>query len=208
MPIIYSPPYDSPIEDDFMKCFSKYSGESARLFVQHEVSTLCGNFILDFCLQTDCGRTVAVECDGKEFHDESRDEWRDGMILGEVHVDVIYRFTGADIVRRIEDVMYFFVRMEPKLFGERARRNLSVLASDDIKTYLAEIESEEGARIESYTFQYKNDFDRGRFRAIKRSAKVTLGKRCFWQAAYNHALKVGGGSLDDVISDYRSRSEF
>lgn len=49
------------------------------------------------------GYRIGIECDGKKFHNASRDEWRDAMILGGEHLDVIYRLRGSDINFYIED---------------------------------------------------------------------------------------------------------
>ena len=43
-----------------------------ELVPQKDVKTICGNFILDFRIQDETGYRVGIECDGKEFHEESR----------------------------------------------------------------------------------------------------------------------------------------
>lgn len=81
--LIYQPPYDSPIEDAFAYYFvMKYAAEDVDLTTQVEASTICGKFRLDFVLCAREGFRAGVECDGKDFHNPSRDEWRDAMILG------------------------------------------------------------------------------------------------------------------------------
>lgn len=70
-PPIYSPPYASPIENDFAWHIVKYLDESVSLLNQYPVETICGLFIVDFVAVTSEGRRVGFECDGKEFHLES-----------------------------------------------------------------------------------------------------------------------------------------
>jgi hypothetical protein len=199
MPAIYSPPYDSPIEDSFALHYVKYASPSIELLSQSQVTTLCGLFILDFVIQYQSGYRVAIECDGKEYHDESRDEWRDAMILGEHHVDAIYRIRGSDIHYYIEDVLYLLAELEPGAFSERAVSNLKVLASPEIQRYSKSHEQDH------YQFQYRNGSDTGSFNLEVRRRIVPQGTRRFWQAAYRYAVSVGGGQLDEVIGQYRSK---
>jgi hypothetical protein len=71
---IYNPPYDSPIEDRFAENLVKYLRDDVDLSTQVECKTICGDFHLDFLITSGNGAKVAIECDGKEFHDSYRDE--------------------------------------------------------------------------------------------------------------------------------------
>lgn len=195
------PPYDSPIEDIFAFHYVKHASQSVALMSQHRVETLCGAFILDFVMKDQNGYTVGVECDGKEFHNESRDEWRDAMILGENHVDVIYRVRGRDINFYIEDVLYLLSELEPSVFSERANANLKVFASPEVKMYAKNHDQDH------YQFKYSNGSDIGSFKLELRRRIIPGGRRRFWQAAYKYAVSVGGGRLDDVIAQYRQKSD-
>ncbi|MFZ1389844.1 MAG: hypothetical protein WBP46_18985 [Thiolinea sp.] len=197
MPAIYNPPYDSPIEDIFARHYVNYASETIAFTPQASINTLCGVFILDFLLEDGSGYRVGIECDGKEFHDAARDEWRDAMILGEHHVDVIYRVRGSDIVYYMEDVLYILSKFEPSLFKHRATNNLSVLASYEAQQMAKSRDSE------SYIFEYKNSEDIGFLHLSARRYTVPTNERRFWQAAYTYALSIGGGKLTDVIDQYR-----
>jgi hypothetical protein len=199
MPVFYTPPYDSPIEDMFVRHYERYAVSSAELVPQKEIKTICGNFILDFRIQDETGYRVGIECDGKEFHEESRDEWRDAMILGGDHVDVIYRLRGSDINFYIEDVLYLLSVLEPQLFKERATVDLDVLASPEVK----QLQKNRGR--DHYFFEYRNGDDKGLFRLEARRRKVPDGERRFWQAAYRYAQEIGGGRLNDDIASYRNQ---
>lgn len=198
MVAVYDPPYDSPIEDLFAYHFVKYASESAALTPQVEVETLCGRFFLDFVLSGSDGSRIAVECDGKEFHDFSRDEWRDAMILGERHVDAIYRLRGADIVHNIVCALYVMSRLDPSLFSDRGLINLNTLAPRTLRD--AEI-AQDASIID---FSEQNDGELARLWLYVRRSCVPNGERRFWQTAYKHALSVGGGKLDQVIQSYQS----
>ena len=86
---------ESPIESEFLGALRKYAAGGLQLETQVEVVTICGKFRLDLVAVFENGRRVAFECDGKEFHKPSRDEWRDAMILGKGFVDCIYRLRGV-----------------------------------------------------------------------------------------------------------------
>jgi len=199
IPPTYSPPYDSPIEDSFALCYVKYAAPDIDFIPQFKVNTLCGTFIVDFALIGQSGYRIGVECDGKDFHEESRDEWRDAMILGENHIDAIYRVRGCDIQHHIEDVLFLLAELEPNLFDARAVLNLSVLASPEVK------ELPRAHWIDQYKFHYRNESDIGFFKLEARRCVVPATQRRFWQTAYRYALSMGGGKLDDVISSYRKR---
>lgn len=132
MPPLYEPPYDSPIEDTFAKFTEKYFSPEVILNTQVEVTTICGLFRLDFVAIDSNGKQTGFECDGKEFHEESRDEWRDAMILGSSNIDEIYRIGGKEITYRIEDVFWAISNWSPWLFNDRQKYNLSRMASEEV----------------------------------------------------------------------------
>jgi hypothetical protein len=176
----------------------KFASDDVDITPQFEVTTLCGRFIIDFVLTTSDGNRVGIECDGREFHDESRDEWRDAMILGEGHVDAIYRLRGSDITYYMEDILYLMAVLEPRFFSSRATKNLEVLASSEIQ------ELPKSHCEDLYHFKYRNEAGLGFFRVETRRRAVPTGQRRFWQSAYRFAQSIGGGTLDDVMEKYRA----
>ncbi len=200
MPALYSPPYDSPIEDLFAYNAIKYLADDVELTTQVPINTICGRFVLDFVAVSPTAGKIAIECDGKEFHEESRDEWRDAMILGCGFVDVIYRLRGSDIHYHIEDLLYLISRRDPNVISERGAINLASLATAEAKSFIAK-----GQHNEIHCIQYSSaDGEQGRLRMEVRRTAIPAGQRRFWQAAYAYAQSIGGGKLDDVIASYRS----
>jgi hypothetical protein len=200
MPITYAPPYDSPIEDEFALHFSRYAAETTSMEPQFQVNTICGLFILDFLITTPNGHRIGIECDGKEFHNESRDEWRDGMILGGAHADTIYRLRGADIHHRIEDVLMVLCTLEPGLFNSRARARLRTLASDEALQMSANTEQD------VYSALIASEGNMGTLRIEARRRIIPLGQRRFWMTAYKFAVAHNGGNLDDLMATYRANN--
>ena len=140
-PPSYSPPYGSPLENDFAYQVVKHLDVAVDLQAQYHVETICGLFIVDFVAVSSSGRHVGFECDGKEFHNASRDEWRDAMILGSEELDAIYRLRGADIIHQLDNILFLLSRCETELFSERGRRNLISLAHPEVRDF--EINPEE-----------------------------------------------------------------
>lgn len=193
----YKPPYDSPIEDLFAKYFLHYAVAGIEFKPQYPIQTLCGDFIVDFLIVDSAGRRIGIECDDKEFNDLSRDEWRDGMILGDAHLDAIYRFRGQDLRYAWEDVMYFLCSLEPTVYDACAPRNLHVLSSEEVR------ESTQNLHREFYSFRYRDNVIPVDFSAVARRRDLPLEQRNFWQTAFYFAASIGGGSLDEVIQRFR-----
>ena len=200
-PPIYKPPYDSPIEDEFARYAVKYLDETIDFSPQIEMNTICGLFRVDFLASTIDGKTIAIECDGKEFHDEYRDEWRDAMILGSGNIDEIYRIRGSDITYRLEDVFFILSIWSPHLFNERQKYNLSNVASKQISTI--QIAQEETILMLSYRLEDTQELQQ--IKIEKRHKFIPEGKRQFWQAAFKFAKQKGGGNLDQIMNEYSKK---
>ncbi|MEJ5152844.1 hypothetical protein [Comamonas sp. MYb396] len=194
----YNPPYENATDDLFARHFLRYAAAGISFEPQHGMQTLCGDFIIDFLVVDHEGRHIGIECDGKESHDLSRDEWRDGMILGEKHLDAIYRFRGQDLHYAWEDVMYFLFSMEPTIFATNAPLNLEVLISEEVR------ESTQDRYREFYSFRYPQECKIPcDFLSIARRRDLPGDRRNFWQTAYHFAASIGGGPLDEVIHRFR-----
>jgi very-short-patch-repair endonuclease len=126
----YEPPYDSPIEDLFAMRLADLLRRDASLERQVEVATHCGTYRIDFVCRCG-GRVIGLECDGREFHDPERDEWRDALIMGTGKVNGIYRFAGSDIHHRLDRALYLLSLAEKSFFTERSLTNLKILGNAD-----------------------------------------------------------------------------
>lgn len=69
----------------------------ALVLSQYEVPTTIGKFRLDFAISFE-SKIIAVECDGRAYHDRFRDEVRDAAILSQSAVETVYRFGGREIL--------------------------------------------------------------------------------------------------------------
>lgn len=208
MPSIYNPPYDSPLEDDFAYNIFKYFDKSVEIIPQFEVKTICGTFRIDFVARTGSG-LIGFECDGKDFHDQSRDEWRDAMIMGTKTIASIYRLRGADIYYRIEDILYIVSLWNPELFDSRSIINLEILASDEAKNLKVEIPK--SIVLINYTEEEQDSYYSSRppqyLCMERRHIQSPTNRRQFWEAAYAFALEIGGGKLGEVINLYRTKNK-
>lgn len=131
---------ESPIEETFAYECSKYLNDGVSFDSQLEVTTGHGGFRIDFVLSQPNQR-VAVECDGQDFHEPFRDEFRDAILLGEGHFDTIYHFRGCDIFYFPEDCLWIIAREDPPLFSDRGRLQLNQLHKLEIIPILSTGES-------------------------------------------------------------------
>lgn len=92
----FNPPYDSPIEEEFIRNFIKYIDLEIETFPQHEIKTSHGCFKLDFAIKVK-DKFIGIECDGKDFHNIGRDTLRDIIIIDNSSIADIFRFRGSDI---------------------------------------------------------------------------------------------------------------
>lgn len=118
---------ESPIEDRFERALKPVLHPEAEFRGQVEVSTQCGIFRVDY-LVTCASRRVVLECDGRQFHEESVDEVRDALILGASSADIVYRIRGVDIMYRLMDCVALLSQMEPVLFSDMAKSSLAAEA--------------------------------------------------------------------------------
>ncbi len=186
----YAPPYDSPIEDPFAWAFAKHLDPTYDLLKQVEVDTFVGGFRLDF-LAVSSRQKVALECDGKEFHNYIRDMFRDSIIIGCTDIDSIYRFGGRDIWYHLDDALYTLTTREPELFSGRGRCNLKQLAAPGTRIY-------DGT--EFLINQGTSELPPLWIRALRRNHPNPVWKRLFDYASAHRNL-----SLDEIIQ--RSEEE-
>jgi very-short-patch-repair endonuclease len=203
----YEPPYESPIEDILAWNIIKYLSDSTVLTKQVEFQTICGNFRVDFVAQNG-RRRVGLECDGKDYHNEGRDEWRDAILVGSRLLDAIYHFPGKGIYYHIEGCLAALLVWEPQLFSERGRINLGLLARPVVE--------QEGYQQESIMFiaypenAEERDWEEeegNRRKGIPQGFNVRRTSNnahsIFWREIYEFAVTMGGGNLDMIITKWR-----
>ncbi len=123
---------ESPIEEDFLHCFYKVKAEEVSIKGQEACQTRLGKFRMDFVITTG-NRRIAIECDGKDYHDEKRDGLRDEAILETGFVDTIYRVPGRSLWFFTNDVLDLLRVVEPSLFDKRGNQVLEAILDDDSK---------------------------------------------------------------------------
>ena len=192
----YSPPYDSPIEDLFAYNIIKYLHSSANLQRQYEVSTICGIYRLDFIIEHE-NEKIAFECDGREYHNWQRDEWRDAMILGAKAVNCIYRLRGTDLYKHVDDCIFQISQEHPYLFSDRGLINLNILASAEAKDQL-------WRNTPSFlSIVYK---DEDGFLNESDVVMIDVRSRLYhdkWCKYFTWAQERGGGKLEELMEAYK-----
>lgn len=195
------PPYDSPIEAIFASHCLKHLHSSVHVAKQVEFVTKHGSFIVDFCASVG-ERLIAIECDGKDFHEGLRDELRDSILLGEGCCDTIYHFRGCDIVYWPDDCVWLMSILDPGLFSERGLVHLERLHCLEIDG------SRELANRESFACQIRKGPDTYPFWAFRRSVKMISDfphLRYHWKDLYDFACEHPTTSLDTLLRIRMSR---
>jgi hypothetical protein len=192
---VAAPPYESPIEDIFAEHCFKYLSEDVLAEKQTEVTTKHGNFRVDFELKTSMTR-IAIECDGKEFHNLFKDEIRDSILLGEKHFDTIYHFRGSDLNYYPYDCIWLMFILDKSIFNKRAHLQLVKLREN-----IFEISTEKANTEDHFLFNIEppNLF----FRAFRRSLKLETNNphlRYYWRTLYEFACEYPNASLDELLS--------
>lgn len=184
---------ESPIEEIFAWECQEYLDDSVSFESQVEVNTEHGQFRIDFML-TRASEKIAVECDGPDFHDFFRDEFRDAILLGEGHVPIIYHFRGKDIFHRTADCLRLLSIENPLLFSPRGRANLEHLCRLGLD---CELSVGENRIIHDPTEPLH------RVWAIRRDIYQSININPdwpFWRKIYDFASHHPGASLDEMIS--------
>jgi hypothetical protein len=193
----FDPPYDSPIEEDFAHNILKYLDDLTSFEKQVPVETTHGTFFLDFVIRLFSGLSIGIECDGKEFHDRYRDEWRDAIILSNSNIEEIVRLTGEDIYYHINDLIYVLSRWYPKAFSERGHILLKALASEDAKSI------KNYNTVSVYLSLANEDDERIYTSRIKRRTKANYDtKGQFWKNLAKYAINYPSAKIDELIEYY------
>ncbi len=127
-------PLESPIEYELERVLCKFIPDGARVQRQFKVPTYRGTFRLDLVVKIG-DSLIGFEADGKEYHDWSRDIFRDAIILDKTKIEHIYRITGPDVYYRLETALLMLGRHDQKLFSQRGMDGLWALSEcrDDLE---------------------------------------------------------------------------
>jgi|SRR6185437_9571179 hypothetical protein len=111
--------YESPAEECLGERLRPGMCPRATFQTQVWVNTDAGQFRLDILLTDPAGRRIAIEVDGKNFHDARLDHWRTIFILAAKQADVLYRVAASRLKNDLGDVLADLAFMEPKCFNQQ-----------------------------------------------------------------------------------------
>lgn len=183
--------YESPIEEYLLDKLRSHLAPGASLDLQVPFETFVQGFRVDALLKYGC-ESVAIECDGREFHDPYRDEWRDALLLGHRHVTSVVRFGGANIMDVPLVCLLSLSLWFPDAFTERGR---IVFAGAGTQMY--SLGGDESRVFGRYHVGGNT------FREFKASRTGTGGRE-MWRTYWSFAYSCGKASLDEIIKKWRS----
>ena len=192
---------ESPLEELFIEQFEKYLSGKVDIISQYEVNTNAGKFRLDFVIESD-KKKIGIECDGKEFHNEWRDEWRDALILGSNQVDTIYRFRGKDLACFINDCIHIIYHYDKEIFNERYSQIYNQLITNDLKEYINSNPSfkDETNRLSVRTTN-EDGHETGGWMQIIVERRNKNNRESQWNVLYEFSKQHPGLNIDQIITE-------
>lgn len=187
---------ESEIEEIFYSEICKVISNEIRFEPQFEIPTICGKFRIDFYFELK-GKRIGIECDGKEFHKGSRDEFRDAILLGDNHIDEIFRFKGKDVFYHIHKSIYMIFFLHPEFLSERGQLNLSNRLGFESKELIKKAFDE--ITVEYVTVPILIDEIQENHIELRWKRRI---EKLFWEKHYNFIKRKGGGDLDNLIREY------
>ena len=118
IPAILNGMYESPAEECLGERLRSSMDTTTKFQTQVWVDTWAGPFRLDLLLTDRKGRRIAIEVDGKDFHEPVRDHWRTVFVAGDERVDVVYRVPASDLKVNLVGVLAGLAAVEPLCFPE------------------------------------------------------------------------------------------
>jgi hypothetical protein len=194
----YDPPYESPIEDLFAWHIVKYLNWQTNLIKQYPISTKFGSYRIDFVLELHNNK-IGIECDGKRYHENERDLWRDSMIIGESEIKEILRFTGTNITFHIEECIFIISKLHAKYFDNRGITNINILADD----YVQNEDFYDLHPLSTMDYIYKNEESEDNITHIKITRLCDEVKILNWKIYYDFAINSNLNDLDQIIKLYK-----
>jgi hypothetical protein len=126
---------ESPIEMRFLDAYHRYLHPDVKVYPQRKMVNPYTWFRLDFVLAKGSDR-IAIECDGKPFHNPVRDGLRDALILGSGLVQGVMRFPGWTLAYTAENCVCALARYFPGFFSGEGRVEASRLAEPHVRELL------------------------------------------------------------------------
>ncbi|MBL6766433.1 MAG: hypothetical protein ISQ14_15880 [Verrucomicrobiae bacterium] len=196
-------PFESPIEEELARVVDKYLRRDSQLANQVEFSTPNGSFRVDFVISC-AQRRIALEANGKKFHDYKRDIWRAALILGNSNIDAIYHLRGRDILFNLESALCAIALIDSTLFSERGILNLKQLSRLAVPR-IHSIDGSAAMRVEvrgGRELGHEDDDDRARLLYSINYASKDQPDRCLWRILHQIALRHPGLKVADLIKRY------
>jgi len=192
---------ESPLEYHFITQLEKHLNSEVVLNCQWCVTTNGGRFRLDFLIEFK-GKKIGIECDGKDFHNEYRDEWRDALILGSNQADVVYRFSGTDLFCFLNDCIHVLYHYESQIFNKRYTEIFTRLISEEL---LIALKNNRHLIQETNVFSVRTTNDWGEkvgwhnLKILRRNKK---DENSNWVKLYEFSKKYHNLKIDDIIKQY------
>lgn len=200
IPAILNGMYESPAEECLGERLRAAADSTATFQTQVWVNTKMGRFRLDILLTDKYGRRIAIEVDGKEFHEPVRDHWRTVFIVGERQVDVVYRVPASDLKINLVGVLAGLATVELLCFKEAEISRWKEVTDSN---YLAAAD-DEGDENEEHS--YRSFWTRSNA-SIAHHFRSNA-RECEWPTVenyYDFAVTSGLKDIEDIQTAWRKK---
>ncbi len=206
-----NPDLESPIEKLFASKIEPLLLHDIELQHQVNIKTLCGTFRLDFMIVINQSQVIAIECDGENYHDSWRDQWRDTLILATKKINQIYRIRGTDIYKHRYDYLYSLFRFHPEIFTAESASIIEHGANMRLPDLALLPEVPHCESIDYSKVYYSSDedeYDRvvsesyDSYQLVVRHGVNKYGIEPFGKELYQYAKENSHLPLDEIIEKY------
>jgi hypothetical protein len=139
------------LKDEWLWQMAKYIDPQANLLQQVPVFTQSGLYSVDWVLQNEKQR-IGFMLSATE--NQQITAQRAQAIAQESDFDAVYVLRAQDVYYHTDDLLYLFSRVHPRLFSERGRNNLHILATPEVQELTFGIDKTWNIR-----YEINDDFD-------------------------------------------------
>lgn len=159
---------------------------------------------MDFVLTCSRGRRIAIEVDGRDFHDPERDRWRTALVLGANEVDAIYRVPATSIRHDLAAVVAELAARERAIFRPDCLAHL-VEAPDSapVDDGGSDWSCQENCEFEDN--EREQHGDRMASRTSVLALQCTEHASVDWKKLFLFATRTGFSEIDAIVLAWRGR---
>lgn len=200
MPVVIRPlKYESEAERCFGDRLYPVLAEESTFSTQVEYETIGGVFRIDMLITSPSRRRIAIEIDGEQFHDYTRDQWRTDLLFGANAIHCMYRVRASEIVPWQHELIAHLARRESDSFKpDTADRLLG------FRDWLPQRTGEPDRLDDDYANDVRQVYARGHPDRLLHQLACRDVRGLDWRERFAFAAQSGLSRLDDMIAAWNA----